>query len=86
VGGKRSILPELISRLPAAYRTYCEPFLGGAALFNDRQTVSLLAAILLHISSVVGSIIAPWCAIHARSERISAAGGYPPKPRMWRAS
>lgn len=33
VGGKRSILPELLSRLPADYETYHEAFLGGGALF-----------------------------------------------------
>lgn len=33
VGGKRSILTELIPRLPSVYKTYHEPFLGGAALF-----------------------------------------------------
>jgi DNA adenine methylase len=33
VGGKRSILPLLLERMPAEYDTYCEPFLGGAALF-----------------------------------------------------
>jgi DNA adenine methylase len=33
VGGKRSILPELLSRMPAEYDTYCEPFMGGSALF-----------------------------------------------------
>jgi DNA adenine methylase len=33
VGGKRSILPILLERMPAQYDTYCEPFLGGAALF-----------------------------------------------------
>ena len=29
VGGKRSILPELIPRLPTSYKSYYEPFLGG---------------------------------------------------------
>lgn len=33
VGGKRSILPELIKRLPESYGTYREPFVGGGALF-----------------------------------------------------
>lgn len=33
VGGKRSILPELIARMPASYETYREPFVGGGALF-----------------------------------------------------
>jgi DNA adenine methylase len=33
VGGKRTILPILLERMPKEYDTYCEPFLGGAALF-----------------------------------------------------
>ncbi|HEU4407353.1 MAG TPA: DNA adenine methylase [Polyangiaceae bacterium] len=32
-GGKRKLLPELVRRLPAAFGTYYEPFLGGGALF-----------------------------------------------------
>ncbi len=33
VGGKRSILNELLSRIPQEYTSYHEPFLGGGALF-----------------------------------------------------
>jgi DNA adenine methylase len=33
VGGKRSILKELLDRIPENYTTYNEPFLGGGALF-----------------------------------------------------
>lgn len=33
VGGKRSLLPELLKRLPAKFRNYYEPFVGGGALF-----------------------------------------------------
>lgn len=33
VGGKRSILPELLERLPEHYESYHEPFVGGGALF-----------------------------------------------------
>lgn len=33
VGGKRSILPELIKRVPEEYDTYHEPFIGGGALY-----------------------------------------------------
>jgi DNA adenine methylase len=33
VGGKRSILPELLDRMPKEYARYYEPFLGGGALF-----------------------------------------------------
>lgn len=37
VGGKRSILPELLKRLPEEYETYNEPFLGGGALYFAEQ-------------------------------------------------
>lgn len=37
VGGKRSIIGELKSRLPEAYNEYWEPFVGGGALFFDIQ-------------------------------------------------
>jgi DNA adenine methylase len=33
VGGKRSIIDELIKRIPESYTTYYEPLLGGGALF-----------------------------------------------------
>jgi DNA adenine methylase len=33
VGGKRSILPDLLERMPKEYGRYYEPFLGGGALF-----------------------------------------------------
>jgi len=33
VGGKRSIINELISRVPSSYDGYYEPFLGGGALY-----------------------------------------------------
>ena len=33
VGGKRSLLPELMKRVPAEFNNYYEPFVGGGALF-----------------------------------------------------
>ncbi|MYC56120.1 MAG: DNA adenine methylase [Chloroflexi bacterium] len=33
VGGKRSLLPELLRRVPAQFKNYYEPFVGGGALF-----------------------------------------------------
>lgn len=33
VGGKRSLLPELLSRVPKHFNNYYEPFVGGGALF-----------------------------------------------------
>jgi DNA adenine methylase len=35
VGGKRQLLPAIREHVPASYRTYHEPFLGGGALFFD---------------------------------------------------
>jgi len=32
-GGKRSLLPEILPRLPGQFNTYFEPFLGGGAVF-----------------------------------------------------
>lgn len=37
VGGKRSILPELIKRMPTEYDAYHEPFIGGGALYFALQ-------------------------------------------------
>src|SRR5213595_3480037 len=33
VGGKTSLLPELLKHVPSRLRTYHEPFVGGGALF-----------------------------------------------------
>ncbi|MCB9778715.1 MAG: DNA adenine methylase [Alphaproteobacteria bacterium] len=33
VGGKRQLLPEILALMPARAETYCEPFVGGGAVF-----------------------------------------------------
>jgi len=38
VGGKRSIINQLINNLPATFESYYEPFMGGAALFFEIQS------------------------------------------------
>lgn len=65
VGGKRSILPELLPRMPREYRMYCEPFLGGGALFfaakperaylSDVNSPLVLA--FLAVKNAVGEVI-----------------------------
>jgi DNA adenine methylase len=50
VGGKRSILDVLKSKMPAQYGTYREPFVGGGALFFAVQpTRAYLADINFHL-------------------------------------
>ena len=43
-GGKRQLLPELLSRIPEKINFYHEPFIGGGALFFARQpTVGVIS-------------------------------------------
>lgn len=45
-GGKRSILEQLLPRVPSSFNTYYEPFVGGAALFfalNGRVQEAVLS-------------------------------------------
>lgn len=42
VGGKRSLLGELLSRAPKNFRRYHEPFLGGGAFFFALHNKELL--------------------------------------------
>lgn len=64
VGGKRQLLPELLRLLPkrlSSY-TYCEPFLGGGALFFALQPKKAIIndsnADLMELYSVVRSHVA----------------------------
>lgn len=50
VGGKRSILPMLLARMPEQYGTYREPFIGGGALFFAVQpTRACISDINFHL-------------------------------------
>ena len=50
VGGKRSVLPELLARMPSEYAEYIEPFIGGGALFFAVQPhTAYLSDINLHL-------------------------------------
>jgi len=49
-GGKRSILPELAARIPEKYAVYCEPFVGGGALFfHHKPEKAYLADVNFHL-------------------------------------
>ena len=43
-GGKRQILPDLISLLPGSWSSYLEPFAGGLALFSELCSRSLISS------------------------------------------
>ena len=50
VGGKRSILPQLLARMPKEYGDYVEPFVGGGALFFAvRPKRAFLSDVNLHL-------------------------------------
>ena len=40
VGGKRSLIKELMSRMPSGFNNYYEPFLGGGALFFALRNIT----------------------------------------------
>lgn len=64
VGGKRSILPELISRMPESFNTYCEPFLGGGALLFERKPPKA------YLSDLNFYLILAFCAVRDDVERL----------------
>lgn len=50
VGGKRSIIPALLERMPTQYTHYYEPFVGGGALFFSIQPeIAFLSDVNLHL-------------------------------------
>ena len=43
VGGKRRVIPNLISEMPEEFDHYYEPFIGGGALFFHLRSLNVLA-------------------------------------------
>ena len=64
VGGKRSILDELLKRMPTSYGTYREPFLGGGALFFAVQPAKA------HLSDVNFHLILTFQAVRDDVDRL----------------
>lgn len=56
-GGKKQLLPELVSRMPRQYNRYFEPFIGGGALYfaltPQRSFISDINPELINVYSVV---------------------------------
>jgi DNA adenine methylase len=66
-GGKTKLLPEILARVPKKYGTYCEPFVGGGAVFAAlrpaRAVISDLNGELINLYRVVRSAPSDldWC-------------------------
>lgn len=57
VGGKRSILPALLERMPKTYKIYNEPFVGGGALyFAVNPKMAVLSDVNFHLAITYGAV------------------------------
>lgn len=52
LGGKRKLLPTLLSRVPREFRVYSESFVGGGALFFELYRMGLVKRAILSDSNV----------------------------------
>ena len=66
-GGKRQLLPELLTRRPETVRRYFEPFVGGAALFFELAPASSC------LSDVNGELVDCYLAIRDHVDAVIAA-------------
>ncbi len=65
-GGKRSIINELVSRLPSSFNNYFEPFVGSGALFFEIQKKLKNA----YLSDVVFDLIIAYLAIKKNPDEL----------------
>lgn len=63
VGGKRRVIPNLISEMPADFDHYYEPFIGGGALFFHLRSLNILADHKITISDANLRLIRTYRAI-----------------------
>jgi len=66
VGGKRTILPEVLGRIPCSFDAYYEPFLGGGAVFFALD----LAAVPAHLSDTNRRLIDTYRAVRNEPETV----------------
>ncbi len=75
-GGKTQLLDALMARMPAAFRAYHEPFLGGGALFFALHRAGRLTRAFLSDSNA--ELIDAYIAIRDHAEEVIALlAGYP---------
>ncbi len=75
-GGKTQLLDALMARMPAAFRAYHEPFLGGGALFFALHRAGKLTRAFLSDSNA--ELIDAYIAIRDHAEEVIALlAGYP---------
>jgi DNA adenine methylase len=67
-GGKTRLLPDLIQRLPPAFRAYHEPFVGSAALFFELHHRQMPAG--AHLSDINPSLMDVYTAVRDQVEEV----------------
>lgn len=70
VGGKRQLLPKLLSLLPPKFDYYYEPFLGGGALYFEMWRLGLLDDTICHLSDLNEELINAYEAMRDAHERL----------------
>jgi DNA adenine methylase len=63
VGGKRKVIPELLSSLPTTFDYYYEPFVGGGALFFHLRSLNVLEDHKITLADINLRLIRTYCAI-----------------------
>jgi DNA adenine methylase len=62
-GGKGQLIDELLPRIPKSFKSYHEPFCGGAALFFALHRLGLLKGKRCHLSDINDELITTYKAI-----------------------
>lgn len=70
VGGKTQLLPDLLSRAPARFQNYHEPFMGGAALFFALHRAGRLYERDVHLSDVNRELVETYLGVRDQTDRV----------------
>ena len=72
-GGKGQLVRELLSRAPAEFKAYHEPFMGGAALFFALRREGRLDGKQVYLSDVNQELVGTYLAIKQDVGKVIAA-------------